>query len=84
MSMHTWLGDAWGLFGILAALAFLALVVLAVAALLRSDGRRRPQRSRGSPALRLLEERYARGELTRQEFLERREVLINRAPVDEP
>jgi hypothetical protein len=30
--------------------------------------------SRG-PAVRLLEERYARGEITREEFLERRAVL---------
>jgi putative oligomerization/nucleic acid binding protein len=28
------------------------------------------------PALRLLEERYARGEISREEFLERRRVLL--------
>jgi putative membrane protein len=79
---HMWFGDAWGLIGTLAALAFVALVVLAVAALLRSDGR--AERAARSSAHRLLEERYARGEISRQEFTERRDVLSSPPPADEP
>jgi uncharacterized membrane protein len=33
-------------------------------------------RATTSPALAVLEERYARGEMTREEFLERRSVLV--------
>ncbi len=52
-------------------LIFFALVILAIAALVK------PNRSTSSAegALQLLEERYARGEITRDEFMERREVL---------
>jgi putative membrane protein len=79
---HMWFGDAWGLFGTLAALAFVALVVVAIAALLRSGGR--VEDAARSSAHRLLEERYARGEISRQEFTERREVLRSPRPADEP
>lgn len=82
MTAHMWFGDAWGLMGMLVALAFVALVVLAIAALLRSGG---PVEHRGrSPAHRLLEERYARGEISREEFVERRDVLSAQPPADEP
>jgi putative membrane protein len=79
---HMWFGDAWGLIGTLAALAFVALVVLAIAALLRSGGTAEP--AARSSAHRLLEERYARGEISRQEFTQRREVLGSQPPADEP
>jgi uncharacterized membrane protein len=38
-------------------------------------GRRTTARDTGPPAVRLLEEHYARGEITREEFHERRAVL---------
>jgi uncharacterized membrane protein len=37
-------------------------------------------RASGGPAVRLLEERYARGEITREEYLERRNVLSEGSP----
>jgi putative membrane protein len=38
-------------------------------------GMRSTARETGGPAVRLLDERYARGEITREEFLERRALL---------
>lgn len=58
-----WLGGA--LFWILP----IALIVLVV------SRARTASRDAGGPAVDLLEERYARGEITREEFLERRAVL---------
>jgi putative membrane protein len=63
------------LFG-LAWLAFWIAVVVIVVRLLRSG----PATSRPSSALRLLEERYARGEIDRDEFFERRRVLLGEPP----
>jgi uncharacterized membrane protein len=37
-------------------------------------------RDAGGPAVRLLEERYARGEISRDKFLERRAVLEGTSP----
>ena len=82
MTSAHWMGDPWGLFGFLVGLAFLALLVLALVAVLRSTGD--GGFGRGSPALRVVEERYARGEITREEFLERRRVLTGRPPEDGP
>jgi phage shock protein PspC (stress-responsive transcriptional regulator) len=39
-----------------------------------------PGRARASRALRIAEERYARGEIGREEFLERRAVLLGASP----
>jgi putative membrane protein len=67
---------AWGgfaIFGGLLGLAFWILLVVAVVALVR--GSRPAAGASGGPAIRVLEERYARGEITREEFLERRTVL---------
>jgi putative membrane protein len=79
-------GGLWGLVGLLAALAFVALVVLAVAAMLRAGGR--VEHAGRSTAVRVLEERYARGEISREEFVERRDVLRGGRrtppPADEP
>jgi putative membrane protein len=66
---------AWGgfaIFGGLLGLAFWILVIVAIVALIRGS---RPAGPSGGPAVHLLEERYARGEITREEFLERRTVL---------
>lgn len=78
-----WNGGWWdgpGILAILGALAsgiFWILLFAVIIKVLRS----RPI-SMGSPpsALRILEERYARGEISHEEFAERREVLLGLAP----
>jgi putative membrane protein len=66
-----WAGVAivWGFMGIAFWILLIALIVLLV------RGVRTTARESGGPAVRLLEERYARGEISREEFLERRDVL---------
>jgi putative membrane protein len=59
----------WGFMG----LAFWILLVALIVLLVR--GTRTPARDSGGGAVSLLEERYARGEITREDFLERRAVL---------
>jgi putative membrane protein len=66
----------WGVVAGLVLLAFLVLVVLVVvvvASLIRSRPGVGP--GMGSRAIRILQERYAGGEISRDEFLERRTVL---------
>lgn len=55
-----------GIVGGLLGLAFWILLIALIVALVRAPGR---------SGARVLEERYARGEITREEFLERRAVL---------
>jgi putative membrane protein len=66
-----WAGVAivWGFMGIAFWIVLIGLLALVARAMRTTapDSRR--------PAVRLLEERYARGEITREEFLERRAVL---------
>jgi putative membrane protein len=66
---------AWGGLPILGGLGLLfwILLIVAVVALVRGSGP--ANRASGGQALQLLEERYARGEITREEFVERRTVL---------
>lgn len=71
--LHGWWGPGWGLFAGLAWAAFWVLVILIVVGLIR--GRSTTPRAGSTQAFRLLEERYARGEIGREEFLERRAVL---------
>jgi uncharacterized membrane protein len=59
----------WGFMGLAFPIVLIGLIVLI------ARGTRTPVRDSGGPAVRLLEERYARGEITREEFLERRAVL---------
>ena len=47
---------------------------------LGTRGARATARDGGGPVVRLLEERYARGEISREEFLERRAVLEGASP----
>ena len=65
---------AWGFMGIAFWILLVALIVLLV------RGARTPARDSGGAAVRVLEERYARGEITREDFLERRAVLAGRSP----
>jgi putative membrane protein len=74
---HFWHGGfQWfWLFGLLQPILWIALIALLVRVL-----RNRPARMEPSAALTILEERYARGEIGRDEFLERRSVLHARVP----
>jgi putative membrane protein len=64
----------WGFMGLAFPILLIALIVLI------ARGTQTPARDAGGPAVRLLEERYARGEITREEFLERRAVLDGTFP----
>jgi putative membrane protein len=72
---HMWL-DGWGVLIWLATAAFWILVIAGIVALVRghcgSGGG-----AAGGSALRLLEQRYARGEISREEFFERRSTLVS-------
>ncbi|MFN2389010.1 MAG: SHOCT domain-containing protein [Actinomycetota bacterium] len=57
-------------------IGFWVIVVTLVVRLLRRDGHSPTERP--SPALEVLEERFARGEISREEFAERRDVLRSR------
>jgi putative membrane protein len=64
----------WGFMGVAFWILLIGLIVLI------ARGTRTTARESGGPAVRLLEERYARGEITREEFLERRAVLDGTFP----
>ena len=66
-------GWGWGmwLFGVVFLIAILGLVVWAVLSAIRGPGSRSDRRG----ALDLLDERYARGEIEREDYLERRADL---------
>lgn len=64
-------GTVWALMWALVMVVFWTAVVLVIVSVLRHRGPRTPH----SSAVRILEERYARGEISREEFLERRAVL---------
>jgi putative membrane protein len=73
-------GPGWGwIFGLVTTVLFIAAIVVAAVFLARELSHPRRLSWGRSPALRLLEERYARGEISREEFLERRSVLL--API---
>jgi putative membrane protein len=72
-------GPGW-IFGLVFGMFWIVLIVGAII-LLRRELPHLQFGPRASPALRLLEERYARGEISRQEFLERRAVLLQSATV---
>jgi uncharacterized membrane protein len=61
-----------GFIGLAFGILLIALIVLVARGLLTRSG------DSGGSAVRLLEERYARGEITREEFVERRALLSER------
>ena len=71
-------GGGLAIFGGLTGVAFLILLVALIVLLVR--GMRTGAGAMGGPAVRLLEERYARGEISREEYLERRVLLAGGAP----
>jgi putative membrane protein len=68
------LATVWGFIGVAFWILLIALIVLLVRKM------RNGATAYGGPAVRLLEERYARGEISREEFVERRAVLGGRSP----
>ena len=70
--MWVWshMGGGWG--WVIMSLLFWALIIGTIVWAVSASSRR------GSDAMSILEERYARGEITRQEFEERRDVLKGR------
>jgi putative membrane protein len=77
-------GPGWGLFWGLLVAAFWIVVIVAAVLLLRHELPNLDHRFGEPPALRMLEERYARGEIPRDEFLERRAVLLQPPPPSPP
>ncbi|HWS46817.1 MAG TPA: SHOCT domain-containing protein [Acidimicrobiia bacterium] len=69
-----WGPGAWIGMG-LVMLAFWTLVIVAIVALVRGDGWRSGRPERGSDALRILDERLARGEIDADEYRQRRDLL---------
>ena len=71
-----------GLLSLLFTVLFFAGVAYVIVHLVRESNQAQPPPS--SSALHVLEERYARGEITREEFTERRAVLTGRAAPPPP
>jgi putative membrane protein len=76
-----WAGPGWGLIGFLVMVAFWVLVVMIIVGLVRGGGTRR---GLASSSVRILEERYARGEIDREEYMERRQYLLGESSTGPP
>lgn len=77
-------GDGWGWmpFHGLFSLLFLILIVVAVVVLIRvlwGAGDRRLPHDRRSPGFDILEERYARGDIARDEYLQKKRDIGGRS-----
>lgn len=72
-----WDGGWWGFGMMLFSLLFLGLIVVGVVFVVRSfsDGGRTAHHPGGSRALDILDERFARGEIDKTEYEERRRAL---------
>jgi putative membrane protein len=79
-----WFGPLGGFFhawwGMASSLFWIAVVILVITAF--SRGPRHPMGPfwRGSPALDILEQRYARGEIGRDEYLQKKRDLMGGGP----
>lgn len=84
---HAGWGAGWWVLGSVMAVAFWVFVALVVVRLFRGSHHHHHDWHGwhgSSTALQVLEERYARGEITREEFLERRSVLAGGPPPPPP
>lgn len=76
MHDHYWSGSSWDgwmiIYGVFW-LFLLALLILGVVLVVRSS-----RSAEGSAALNLLNERYARGEIERDEYLQRKKDILER------
>lgn len=72
---YGWGGMGLGLFGMLLFWGLLAVGVVLVVRLLLGAAERRPPERRGKSAQEILAERYARGEIDRDEFEQKRRDL---------
>ena len=79
--MFWWWGPGWSWVGGLVSGLFWIAIILVAVILLRRELPNLHLRYHhpSTPALRVLEERYARGEISREDFLHRREVLLQTA-----
>ncbi|HEY0634916.1 MAG TPA: SHOCT domain-containing protein, partial [Gammaproteobacteria bacterium] len=68
-------GMGWGWFGIPLMLLFWGVLIFAVIMLVRIWGRGRSGGSEGNRAIEILRERYARGEISLEEYEERKRNL---------
>ena len=66
--------------GLLMMLLWAGFWIFVIVLIVRLVRRTSHESSRAPGALNVLEERYARGEITREEFAERRAVLLGREP----
>ncbi len=79
--MYGWYGDGmsggWGVFMTLFMLVFLAAVIVGVVGLLRwsAGGHRHDVAPPESSAMSILKERFAKGEISEEEFRQRAEVI---------
>lgn len=76
---HMMWQSGWMLFGPLMMIAVIAIIVVAVVLLMRRPNDHRPnvQVSSNETAINILKERFARGEIDKDEYEERRRVLID-------
>lgn len=76
-SMHEWMWW-WGPWHMLMPLLFLGLIVAGVIFLVRKLWPDEQRHFRGSRALDLLDERYVKGEIDREEYQRRRQDILGR------
>ena len=84
-------GAGWWIFGGLLNVLFWVAIVFLVLRLIRGgrfhhhhDWHHDWHQGSSNPALRVLEERYAKGEISQAEFVERRSVLMGQSPPAPP
>jgi putative membrane protein len=70
-------GDGWGLGMVLVWLLFIGVIVAGIVLAIRGSSERPSGRGSGKSALEILDERFARGEIDREEYEERKRVLVD-------
>lgn len=76
--MWEWMGPMMVLMWVIGAILVIAVIVGIVVAVRSLIDRDRGARSGSDDAVRILEQRYARGEIDHEEFVERRDTLRDR------